>query len=127
MPIGYYRVRDLHKSILCVTNNLKRTIQSFQDKSSILTRRSAGLPSVIAGVLSAVTTHEFFGEVLTSLYQIASQPTRPDAKTKEIHLPQVHALNCLKDIFTDSRFGSQSEAHIATVLTLAFQSLDSHV
>ena len=127
MPIEYYRVRDLHRSMFYEANGLKRTIVSFQDKSSILTRRSAGLPSVIAGVLSAVSTHDFFREVLTTLYQIASQRTRPDVKMQELLLPQVHALNCLKDIFTDSRFGPQSEAHIATVLTLAFQSLDSHV
>ena len=40
-------------------------------------------------------------------------------------LPQVHALNCLKDIFTDARFGPRTETHIADTLNIAASCLES--
>lgn len=42
-------------------------------------------------------------------------------------LPQVHALNCLKDIFTDARFGPSTETHIADALNIAASCLESQV
>lgn len=42
-------------------------------------------------------------------------------------LPQVHALNCLKDIFTDSRFGLSTESYIAHTLDIAASCLESQM
>ena len=42
-------------------------------------------------------------------------------------LPQVHALNCLKDIFTDARFGSSTENHVADTLNIAASCLESQM
>lgn len=42
-------------------------------------------------------------------------------------LPQVHALNCLKDIFTDARFGLRAETYVATSLEIAASCLESHM
>ena len=42
-------------------------------------------------------------------------------------LPQVHALNCLKDIFTDARFGPSTENHIADALNIAASCLESQM
>ena len=40
-------------------------------------------------------------------------------------LPQVHALNCLKDIFTDARFGLSTEKYVADALETAASCLES--
>lgn len=40
-------------------------------------------------------------------------------------LSQVHALNCLKDMFKASRLGDRSEAHIPDALSLAAKCLSS--
>ena len=42
-------------------------------------------------------------------------------------LPQVHALNCLKDIFTDARFGPSTESHIADTLNISASCLESQM
>ena len=42
-------------------------------------------------------------------------------------LPQVHALNCLKDIFTDSRFGLSTEIYVADTLDIAASCLESQM
>ena len=42
-------------------------------------------------------------------------------------LPQVHALNCLKDIFTDARFGLSTEIYVADALEIAASCLESQM
>ena len=42
-------------------------------------------------------------------------------------LPQVHALNCLKDIFTDARFGISTEVYVADTLETAASCLESQM
>ena len=42
-------------------------------------------------------------------------------------LPQVHALNCLKDIFTDARFGLSTETYVADTLGIAASCLESQM
>ena len=42
-------------------------------------------------------------------------------------LPQVHALNCLKDIFTDARFGPGTEVHVADTLDIAASCLENQM
>ncbi len=46
---------------------------------------------------------------------------------QDLRLPQVHALNCLKDIFTDALLGTASEPHIADSLEIAVDCLESKV
>lgn len=47
------------------------------------------------------------------------------ANIEESRLPQVHALNCIKEIFTTSRLSVASEAHIGQGLELAAKTLNS--
>ncbi len=42
-------------------------------------------------------------------------------------LPQVHALNCLKDIFTDARFGISTDFYVADTLEIAASCLESQM
>lgn len=80
---------------------------------------------MITGILSAYPGGSFFNDVILDLQAIADSPTENEAECREVQLPQVHALNCLKDVFTDSRFGTSTEAHIADSLEIAVGCLDS--
>ena len=110
-----------------IIDTFQQTITSFEEKSGVLTRRSAGLPSIIIGVLSATSLHGLFDAVTESLCRIAGNQPHTITEAEELQLPQVHGLNCLKDIFTDSRFGVQTERHIPNMLRLATESIDCHV
>lgn len=47
-----------------------------------------------------------------------------DANEETLQLPQVHAFNCLKDVFTDGRFGSFVEQHMSSSLEIAARALE---
>lgn len=82
---------------------------------------------MVTGLLSAFPSGPFFDAVLLDLQAIADAPFEDIDAADLLQLPQVHALNCLKDIFTDARFGFSSEIHISDCLDLATQCLDSPV
>jgi hypothetical protein len=67
-----------------------------------------------------------FKRAIKDLFAEASQ----DAQSSNIadsRLPQVHALNSIKDIFTTSKLSESSEAYIADGLDLAARTLNSSV
>lgn len=97
----------------------------IDEKSSALTRRSAGIPAIITGILSAFPSGEFFDHVVIDLQAIADTPLRNFEDFEDIRLPQVHALNCLKDIFTNALLGLASEPHVAITLEIAAGCLES--
>ncbi|MCJ1464709.1 hypothetical protein MMC07_003322 [Pseudocyphellaria aurata] len=100
-------------------------LRIIDDKSSALTRRSAGIPAIITGILSASPSGEFFDEVILDLQAIADLPLKTFEHFENLRLPQVHALNCLKDIFTDALLGPASEPHVAVTLEIAAGCLES--
>ncbi|KAL8732092.1 MAG: hypothetical protein Q9166_003046 [cf. Caloplaca sp. 2 TL-2023] len=104
-----------HKTLLCI-----------QQHASALTRRSAGLPAMITGILSAKPDGEFFDEAIRNLLAIADTIIDADSKNKQLQLPQVHAFNCLKDISTDARFNNSVEQHMSASLEVAVRALESH-
>lgn len=88
----------------------------------MVTRRSAGLPALIIGLLSAQPN--MFDGAIEQLQVIAvSKAAKPQAAA--IDLPQVHAMNCLKAVFASSKLGPQSEKHVVTVMRVAAQCLES--
>lgn len=56
---------------------------------------------------------------------IADAPVGFSEKARDLRLPQVHALNCLKDVFTDALLGQASEPHIADTLEISAGCLES--
>ena len=96
-------------------------------KATTLTRRSAGLPAIITGVLAASPGSPFFKDALLDLQAIADGPLSDGEDLGDARLPQVHALNCLKDIFTDARFGTGTEEFMGDTLEIAASCLESHV
>ncbi|RYP04012.1 hypothetical protein DL765_010330 [Monosporascus sp. GIB2] len=90
------------------------------------TRRSAGIPALIVGILSANAGHPSFDTIMRQLREIAERPARI-AETDGSNLPQVHALNCLKDVFKSSALSKRAEAYLTDCLELAANSLKSEV
>ncbi|KAL8811725.1 MAG: hypothetical protein Q9200_001557, partial [Gallowayella weberi] len=102
----------------------QKTLECIQQRASAITRRSAGLPAMITGILSAEPEGDFFDFVIQEVQAIASKEIEMH-EDENLRLPQVHALNCLKDIFTDARFNASVEQHMSSALELAVQGLES--
>ncbi|KAI4724759.1 hypothetical protein E4T49_07502 [Aureobasidium sp. EXF-10728] len=102
----------------------ERAILCIQNQTAINTRRSAGLPSLMIDIVVADTKGLLFGRAMSDL---TMEGTRPVDKSAESAggLSQVHALNCIKDIFKNSRLGERTEAHVPQALSLAAECLSS--
>ncbi|KAG5924019.1 hypothetical protein E4U61_001925 [Claviceps capensis] len=104
------------------------TMQAIYSQGST-TRRSAGIPSMMTGLLAANAAHPTFDQAMKALMGIASKEARV-SEMDGLNLPQVHAFNCLKDIFKNSlltSLGNQSESYLPLCLELAASGLRSEV
>ena len=82
---------------------------------------------MVTGILAAYPEGEFFDDVLLDLQAIADEPVSNGQDHENFKLLQVHALNSLREIFTDSRFGARAVAHIPVSLEIAASCLESPV
>lgn len=89
------------------------------------TRRSAGIPALISGILSNAKPPSF-NSVLVELISLARQPAKLTDKDRT-NLYQVHAMNCLKEIFKSCILGKRAESYITECLQLASDSLNSEI
>lgn len=96
----------------------------LKNKTTINTRRSAGIPSLLCGLLIADKTGQVLARAFEDLSAIATE-TVDTRMANESSLPQVHALNCIKDVLKNSRLGEQSERFVSPSLSLAAVSLRS--
>ncbi|KAH7631737.1 hypothetical protein SMAC4_06453 [Sordaria macrospora] len=103
----------------------KGTINCIMSQAST-TRRSAGIPSLVAGILTANAESPSFNEVFSELEEIGKKPVT-QAETDGSNLPQVHALNSLREIFKSSLLSKKAEAYLARTLQLAANNLKSEV
>jgi hypothetical protein len=101
-----------------------RVLGILRNNTPINTRRSAGLPSLMCGLLVAESSGQLMRKAFGDLEVISRKPVDP-AFAQEGSLPQVHAMNCMKDILKNSRLGEESEQHISTALRLAADALRS--
>ncbi|KAI0537350.1 putative death-receptor fusion protein-domain-containing protein [Xylaria digitata] len=90
------------------------------------TRRSAGIPAIIVGILASNTDSPSFKDIIIKLQEIGRQPAFV-SETDGSNLAQVHALNCLKDIFKTSFLSHRAEPYLTDCLQLAASSLQSEV
>jgi hypothetical protein len=81
---------------------------------------------LIVGILSSNADGPSFEDVVHKLKEIAMIPAR-NSETDGSNLPQVHALNSLKDIFKLSFLSQKAEPYLAECLELAADSLKSEV
>lgn len=90
------------------------------------TRRSAGIPALMTGILASNADTPSFKEVMTTLQEIAAKPAWM-SETDGSNLSQVHAFNCLKEVFKSSLLSKNAELYLAECLQLATTSLKSEV
>ncbi|KAJ8058763.1 hypothetical protein OCU04_011752 [Sclerotinia nivalis] len=103
----------------------KGALQCIFEQAST-TRRSAGIPALVTGILSANAKSPAFEDVMTELKSLARRSIAL-SETDETNLPQVHAMNCVKEIFKSSTLGKRSDKHIPDCLQLAADSLTSDI
>ncbi|CAN9333095.1 unnamed protein product [Alternaria alternata] len=123
----------------CVTSNIpsiralpemwyQETLRSIQAKSDAITRRSAGIPAAMSALLAAEP--QAGGKLFPRAIKDLVAETLVEAQStniEESRLPQVHALNCIKEIFTTSKLSVASEAYIGQGLELAAKTLNSSI
>ncbi|KAJ5935095.1 Armadillo-like helical [Penicillium verhagenii] len=97
------------------------------ESAAKLTRRSAGLPALVTGVLCSSPGTPFFKQAFNELYEISRLPVDYDKDQQYLKLPQVHAMNCLKDIFVNNKLGPHTEAFIMPALTLSAERIGSPI
>ncbi|PYH49144.1 THADA/TRM732 family protein [Aspergillus saccharolyticus JOP 1030-1] len=97
------------------------------ESASKLTRRSAGLPALVVGILSSKPGGPLFQQVIQELHDISHLPAEQDKTRQDTPLPQVHAMNCLKDIFTNTKLGPHTEPFIMPALHLSAERLGSPI
>lgn len=102
----------------------ERALLILRNKTTINTRRSAGLPSLICGILVADQSGVLIKTAFKDLWAIALQPV-PANSAQEGSLPQVHAMNCIKDVLKNSRLGERSNRYVPKALKLAADALRS--
>ncbi|KAL9077573.1 MAG: hypothetical protein Q9157_003325 [Trypethelium eluteriae] len=102
----------------------KQTLIAIRNQASVTTRRSAGIPSLVTSILSADPTQIRIAEVIKDLEREA-RADQIDPAVGGTELSQVHALNCLKDIFRTTRLGQKSERYIETGFDLVGHCLNS--
>ncbi|KAL3471955.1 putative death-receptor fusion protein-domain-containing protein [Aspergillus californicus] len=95
------------------------------ETASKLTRRSAGLPALIGGILLSNPGGPLFQQVIRELQEVAHVPAKQNANSQSVELPQVHAMNCLREIFTNARLGPHTEGFIMPALNLSAERIGS--
>lgn len=102
-------------------------LSCIHEKATALTRRSAGIPAIITGILVAHPSTCFLENVMLDMQAISDTPVEVIPNVEVTPLPQVHAMNCLKDIFTNTQLGPRTEPYIADTLDIAAGCLESDV
>ncbi|KAA8910201.1 hypothetical protein TRICI_004219 [Trichomonascus ciferrii] len=107
-----------------LTENLKLV----QTKAQFITRRSGGLPYLITAIITAETKNraDLLKRTFDSLVEIAGWPAIYSGKEK-MDLPQVHAFNCIKNLFIESDLSSDSAPHLDRALQLAISSFSNEI
>ncbi|KAK5745012.1 hypothetical protein LTR17_001763 [Elasticomyces elasticus] len=101
-----------------------KVVAILRNNTTINTRRSAGLPALLCGILVADRDGTLIKQAFDDLEAIARTLVASEAE-QEGSLPQVHAMNCLKDVLKNSRLAEASENYVPVALKLAADALQS--
>ncbi|KAK5698319.1 hypothetical protein LTR17_023761 [Elasticomyces elasticus] len=101
-----------------------KVVAILRNNTTINTRRSAGLPALLCGILVADRNRTLIKQAFNDLEAIARTLVASEAE-QEGSLPQVHAMNCLKDVLKNSRLAEASENYVPVALKLAADALQS--
>ncbi|KAF2448148.1 hypothetical protein P171DRAFT_352773 [Karstenula rhodostoma CBS 690.94] len=106
----------------------QETLSSIQAQAHAITRRSGGIPALMAGIVAAEpqSSGKLFPQAMRDL-TIEATVEAKSSNIEESRLPQVHALNCIKEFFMTSKLGASSEAFIGDGLELAAKMINSSI
>jgi hypothetical protein len=76
--------------------------------------------------MAANSNDPTFEDVMGKLKSIAREPVQK-SDIDQTNLPQVHAMNSLKETFKSSTLGKRSENHMGECLQIAVDSLESEM
>ncbi|KAI2001509.1 hypothetical protein LOZ52_005852 [Ophidiomyces ophidiicola] len=102
-------------------------VRIIHEQGSKLTRRSAGIPAIVTGIASSQPNGALFREIMNELQDIARIRLATAAEGPIVELPQVHALNCLKDIFSNTCLAPRTEPYIMPALRISADCLGSNI
>jgi hypothetical protein len=106
-------------------NSVQESLRIIEDQAAKLTRRSAGLPALITGLLLSSIGKPLFQQVISDVLEIARRPAESKDSYSELSLPQVHAMNCLKDALANAKLAPYTGSFIMPALKLSADSLGS--
>lgn len=105
---------------------LLNNIDLIESKNQFISRRSGGIPFLISGILIAAKevskggklSDDLIEQTLPRLISIANKPYVHIADEK-VDIPQVHAFNCIKQIFIESQLANESLNYVEIALDLS--------
>ena len=95
-------------------------------KGSSVTRRSAGIPAILVGLISSTSSNDLLDLSFKDLANIASGAIL-DSESAAADLPQVHAMNSLRSLFMTTRLNDRTDKYIVPAMELAVPCLESQV
>lgn len=107
---------------------LAENLKLVETKAQFITRRSGGLPYLITAIITAENRNrtELLKRTFDSLVETAELPAISSGKEK-MDLPQVHAFNCIKNLFIESDLSNDSAPHLDRALQLAISSFSNEI
>ncbi|KAI9146439.1 putative death-receptor fusion protein-domain-containing protein [Paraphysoderma sedebokerense] len=94
----------------------------------VSTRRSAGLPCYVLGLISSDTTRRHFLPIaFEKLMAIAEMDLQQNVNGTVDDLPQVHAFNILRSLYQDSKLSQHVSPYIADGFMLSIKNLSSPI
>ncbi|CAD6505358.1 BgTH12-00849 [Blumeria graminis f. sp. triticale] len=89
------------------------------------TRRSAGIPSILTAIMSVMAKNDF-EKTFIKLLKISESETEYLGVDQE-QLPQVHALNCLKEVIKSTSTSSKVNAYISESFEVVGKNIGSPI
>ncbi|CZR61279.1 uncharacterized protein PAC_11175 [Phialocephala subalpina] len=103
----------------------EKALQCVQEQAST-TRRSAGIPAMLTSIMGARSEEVPFANTMNDLMNIAWEDIAV-TESEATNIPQVHALNSLREAFKSSSIGALCEPYIGDSLRLTVHCLRSEV
>lgn len=110
---------------------LQDSLALVKSKRQLVSRRSAGLPFLIGGILVATISQKsriekYTGLSFKTLMEIANENVECSEQSK-VDLPQVNAFNCMTQIFRDSALRKHYHKYMGKALNIALEHLNHEV
>ncbi|CCH45387.1 hypothetical protein BN7_4969 [Wickerhamomyces ciferrii] len=100
-------------------------ISLIQTKTQLITRRSGGLPFLITAIVTA--ERDLLRYAFDKLMKIAQLPIDEKDESEKMDIPQVHAFNCIKNLFIESQLADSVIPLIFEALELALSTFSSRI